>query len=134
MACPRRRLTLSTGISTHRSSRIEKTSGARSPRDQEIPEWCRNYQFRMEAAREQLKMIKKAREPEEAELGLGEIEMHNNPVHQQLEGLTEQLFDIIEACNSEKEIIEEEYLSVHREIQILEEPIRTEKSLIDGEV
>jgi len=134
MAFPRRRLTLSTKTSTHRSHRIEKSSSARSPRAQEIPQWCLNYQLRIEAAREQLKQIKEAGEPEEAELGLGEVEMNQDPVKQQLEGLTQQMVHIIEACNSEKGIIEEEFLSVNQDIQILEGRIRTEKSLLDQEV
>jgi hypothetical protein len=135
MAIHRRRLTFSTGTSTHRSLRVEKPSSAKSPRQQEIPEWCRNYQLRIEAAREQLKQIREAGEPEEAQLGLGEIEMSTgDPVKQQLQGLTQQMIHIIEACNSEKEIIEEDFLSVHQEIQILEGRIRTERSLIDGEV
>jgi len=134
MAFPRRRLTLSTEISTHRSHRIEKSSSARSPRAQEIPQWCRNYQLRIEAAREQLKQIKEAGEPEEAQLGLGEVEMEQDPVRQQLEGLTQQMVHIIEACNSEKGIIEEEFLSVNQDLQILEGRIRTEKSLLDQEV
>jgi len=70
MAFPRRRLTLSTEISTLRSHRIEKSSSTRSPRPQEIPQWCRSYQLRIESAREQLRQIKEAGEPEEAELGL----------------------------------------------------------------
>jgi hypothetical protein len=134
MAFPRRRLTLSAEISTQRSHRIEKSSSARSQRGQEIPQWCRNYQLRIEAAREQLKQIKEAGEPEEAELGLGEVEMNQDPVKQQLEGLTQQMVHIIEACNSEKGIIEEEFLSVNQELQILEGRIRTDKSLLDQEV
>jgi hypothetical protein len=134
MAFPRRRLTLSTEISTPRSHRIEKSSSARSPRAQEIPQWCRNYHLRIEAAREQLKQIKGAREPEEAQIGLGEIEMNQDPVKQQLEGLTQQMVRIIEACNSEKGIIEEEFLSVNQDLQILEGRIRTEKSLLGHEV
>jgi hypothetical protein len=123
------------GTSTHRSLRIEKTSSARSPRPQEIPEWGRNYQLRIEAAREQLKQIKEAGQPEEAVIGLGEIEMRQaDPVQQQLQGLTQQIVHIIEACNSEKEIMEEEFLPVHQDIQILEGRIRTERSLIHGEV
>jgi hypothetical protein len=134
MTFPRRRLTLSTEISTLRSHRIEKSSSARSPRAQEIPQWCRNYQMRIEAAREQLKQIKEAGEPEEAQLGLGEVEMNQDPVKQQLEGLTQQMVHIIEACNSEKGIIDEEFLSVNQDLQILEGRIRTEKSLLDQEV
>ena len=125
---------MSTEISTHRSHRIEKSSSNRSPRPQEIPQWCRNFQMRIEAAREQLKQIKEAGEPEEAELGLGEVEMNQDPVKQQLEGLTQQMVHIIEACNSEKGIIEEEFMSVNQDIQILEGRIRTEKSLLDQEV
>jgi Holliday junction resolvasome RuvABC endonuclease subunit len=90
--------------------------------------------MRIEAAREQLKQIKEAGEPEEAELGLGEVEMNQDPVKQQLEGLTQQMVHIIEACNSEKGIIEEEFLSVNQDLQILEGLIRTEKSLLDQEV
>jgi hypothetical protein len=125
---------LSTEISTLRSHRIEKSSSARSPRAQEIPQWCRNYQLRIEAAREQLRQIKEAGEPEEAELGLGEVEMNQDRVKQQLEGLTQQMVHIIEACNSKKGIIEEEFLSVNQDLQILEGRIRTEKSLLDQEV
>jgi len=134
MAFLRRRLTLSKEISTRGSHRIEKSSSARSPRAQEIPQWCRDYQLRIEAATEQLKQIKEAGEPEEAELGLGEVEMDQDPVRQQLEGLTQHMVHIIEACNSEKGIIEEEFLSVNRDIQILDGRIRTEKSLLDQEV
>jgi len=75
-----------------------------------------------------------AGEPEEAELGLGEVEMNQDPIKQQLEGLTQQMVHIIEACNSEKGAIEEEFLSVNQDIQILEGRIRTEKSLLDQEV
>jgi len=90
--------------------------------------------MRIEAVRDQPKQIKEAGEPEEAELGLGEVEMNQDPVKQQLEGLTQQMFHIIEACNSEKGIIEEEFLSVNQDLQILEGRIRTEKSLLDQEV
>jgi len=134
MAIPRRRLTWSTEISTHRSHRIEKSSSTKSPRSQEIPQWCRNYLSRIEAARDQLKQIKEAGEPEEAELGLGEVEMNQSPVQQQLEGLTQQMVHIIVACNSEKGIIEEEFLSINQDLQILEGRVRTEKSLLDQEV
>jgi len=134
MAFPRRRLTLSTEISSHKSHRIEKSSSARTPRPQEIPQWCRDYQLTIEAAREQLKQIKEAGEPAEAQLGLGEIEMNQDPVKEQLEGLTQQMVHIIEACNSEKGIIEEEFLSVNQDLQILEGRVRTEKSLLDQEV
>jgi len=134
MAFPRHRLTLSTETSTHRSHRIEKSSSARSPRAQELPQWCHNYQLKIEAAREQLKQIKEAGETEEAQLGLGEVEMNQDPVKQQLEGLTQQMVHIIEVCNSEKGIIEEEFLSLNQDLQILEGRIRTEKSLLDQEV
>jgi len=90
--------------------------------------------MRIKAAREQLKQLKEAGEPEEAEVGLGEIEMNQDPVRQQLEGLTQLMVHIIEAYNSEKEIIEEEFLSVNQDLQILELRIRTEKSLLDQEV
>jgi len=60
--------------------------------------------------------------------------MNQDPVRQQLEGLTQQMVHIIEACNSEKGIIEEEFLSVNQDLQILEGRIRTEKSLLDQEV
>jgi hypothetical protein len=90
--------------------------------------------LRIEAAREQLKQIKEAGEPEEAQLGLGEVEINQDPVKQQLEGLTQQMVHIIEACNSEKGIIEEEFLSVNQNLQILEGRIRTDKSLLDQEV
>jgi hypothetical protein len=42
----------------------------------------------IEAAQEQLKQINEAGEPEEAKIGLGEIEINQDPVRQQLQQLT----------------------------------------------
>jgi len=135
MATPRRRVTVSTGTATLRSLRVEKPSSSKSPSSQEIPEWCQNYQRRIQAAKKQLKQIKEQGVPAEAQLGLAEVEMFQaDPVQQQVQGLTQQMVHIIEACNSEKEVIDEEFLSVHQEIQILEGRIRTDRSLIEGEV
>jgi hypothetical protein len=69
--------------------------------------------MRLEAARELLKQIKKAGEPEEAELGTGEVQMGQaDPVQEQLETLTQQMLHVVQACNVEKEILEEEFVAI----------------------
>jgi len=118
-----------------KSMRIEKRNLEKSPAGYQTPVWCQAYQRRLEAAREQLKLIKEPEEPEELELGIGEVLMPEaDPVQGKLEQISQQMMHMVQACNEEKEIIEEEFLSVREDLGILEGRIRTEKATIEGEV
>ena len=75
--------------------------------------------------------------PEEAEEGQGELEMtdaNSNLVQRQLSELTQQVVRIVQACNKEKEILEDEFESVLFNIKILETRIQTDKHRVDAEV
>jgi len=118
-----------------KSTRIEKRSSDKSPAAHQTPAWCKSYQKRLEAAREQIRLIKEAGEPEEAELGIGEVVIPEaDPVQGRLEQISQQMMHVEQACNEEKEIIEEEFLSVRQDLKIFESSVRTEKAKIDGEV
>ena len=116
------------------SSRIEKP---RSPAGRVIPEWCHNYQRRIEAAQRDYLLLKDQEEPEEAESGQGEIvmkEADSDVVQQQLFELAQQVIHVIQACNEEKDILEEEFDSLKNGILIMESQLQTEKIRIDSEV
>jgi len=114
---------------------IEKRSCDKSPAGHQMPAWCQACQRRLEAAREQLKLIREAGEPEEAELGIGEVSMPEaDPVQGKLEQIFQQMMHVVQACNEKKEIIEDEFLSVPQDPEILEGMIRTENAKIEGEV
>ena len=134
MAAPRRRLTYTSKALPPSSSRVEKP---RSPAARPIPEWCLEYQRRIEAARRDYLLLKEQEEPEEAEQGQGEIQMSEaNPdlVQKQLSELAQQIVHVIEACNEEKDILKEDFDSVRNGILIMESRLQTEKSKIDTEV
>jgi hypothetical protein len=77
--------------------------------------------------KKQLMKTKRTGEPKEVQFGFGEDKKgQDDPVQQQLQGLMQHMEYIIEVCNSEKEVTDEEFLSVHQEIHILEGQIRTE--------
>ena len=85
--------------------------------------------------REQLRLEKEAGEPEEADLGIGEVSMHEaNQVQSNLEEMTQQMMPVVQACYEEQAIIEDEFLAVCQDQEILEGRIRTEKAKIEGEV
>jgi len=57
-------------------------------------------------------LLKYHEEPEEAESGQGEITMRDpdsNLVQHQLSELTQQVVNVIQACNEEKDILEGEF-------------------------
>jgi len=60
MATARRRLFYLSETSAQKSSRVKKRSSNKSPSAQAVPAWCQAYQRRLEAAREQLKLIQEA--------------------------------------------------------------------------
>jgi deoxyribose-phosphate aldolase len=75
--------------------------------------------------------------PQEAEEGQGELKMpyaNSNLVQKQLSELTQQVVHIVQACNEEKEILEDEFESVKANIEILESRIYTNKQRVDMEV
>jgi hypothetical protein len=75
--------------------------------------------------------------PEEAEEGQGELEMpdaNSSLVQRQLSELAQQVVHIVQACNEEKEILEDEFESVKANIEILEPRIYTDKQRVDMEV
>jgi len=109
----------------------------RSPAARQIPEWCLEYQRRIEDARREYLLIKEQEEPEEAPEGQGEIDMlepGTNLVQDQLSELAQQIVHVIEACNLEKDILKEEFDSVRNGIVIMESRLQTEKSRVDAEV
>ena len=55
-------------------------------------------------------------------------------VQDQLSDLAQQIEHVIEACNQEKGILEDEFGSVNDGIHILESRLRTERQKIDSEV
>jgi len=134
MAAPRRRLTFTIKALAPSGSRIEKP---RSPAAKVTPEWCLEYQRRIEAARKDYLLLKEQEEPEEALEGQGEIQMIDaNPdlVQEQLSELAQQIAHVIEACNEEKDLIKEDFVSVGNGIKIMESRLLTEKKRIDSEV
>ena len=134
MAAPRRRLTYTSKALAPSSSGVQKP---RSPAARPIPEWCLEYQRRIEAARKDYLLLREQEEPEEALEGQGEIQMlEANPdlVQKQLSELAQQIVHVIEACNEEKDILKEDFDSVRNGILIMESRLQTEKTRVDSEV
>jgi len=134
MAAPWSRLTFPSRALAPSSTRIEKP---RSPALRPVPEWCLGYQRRIEAARREYLLIKEQAEPEEALEGQGEIEMleqNTDLVQEQLLELAQQIVHVIEACNEEKDVLEEEFDSVRNGIMIMESRLQTEQTRIDSEI
>jgi len=81
-------------------------------------------------------LLKNHEEPDEAEEGQGEVVMTeaSDLVQSQLSELAQQVMHVIQACNEEKEIIEDDFESVKNNIRILETRIQTERQRIDSDV
>jgi len=82
-------------------------------------------------------LLKEREEPPEAIPGQGEVEMsegNQDSVQEQLSELTQQVIHVIQACNEEKEVLEDEFDSVRNGIMIMESRIQPEKVRIDSEV
>jgi len=55
---------------------------------------------------EHIRLIQKGKEPEEAKLGLGEVEMQQpDPGPSKLQELTKQMVHVVQACDEEKGLI-----------------------------
>jgi Xaa-Pro aminopeptidase len=97
----------------------------------------REYQRRIEQARLEYQQMRAIEAPEEAELGQGELEMQDvssSLVQKRLSELEWEVGYIIEACNEEKEVLEDAFDSVQSNIKILETRIYTDKHRIDADV
>jgi len=130
-----RRLTYLSGSSVQKLSRIEKRSSDKSPAAREIPVCCQQYQQRLDAAAEQVRLIRENGEPQEAEQGLGEVEMREqDSVQTKLQELTQQMVHVVQACNEEKGLIEDEIIAVRHDLELLEVQICTQKAQIEGAV
>jgi len=57
-----------------------------------------------------------------------------DPVQGKLEQITQQMIHVVQACNKEKEIIEDKSLAVQQDLEIVEGRSHTEKAKIDGEL
>jgi hypothetical protein len=57
-----------------------------------------------------------------------------DPVRNKLQELTQQMVHVVQACNEEKEIIEDEFAAVRQDLELLETQILTEKAKIEGQV
>jgi len=135
MATPRRRLTYLSAASQQKSSGIGKRRSDKSPSVRAVPEWCQKYQQRLEAAAEEIRLIRENGEPEEAQKGPGELEMAElDPVKTKLQELTQQMVHVVQACNKEKGLIEDEFVAVRQDLRLLETQILTEKAKLGGEV
>jgi outer membrane protein TolC len=88
-------------------------SSDKSPLSQEIPAWCRQYQLRLEAAAQQVRLIRQSGDREEAKQAVGEVEMWDqDQVQSKLQELTQQMVHVVQSCNEEKGLMEDEYLAV----------------------
>jgi len=95
MAAPRRRLTFTSKALAPSGSRVEKP---RSPAARPIPEWCIEYQRRIEAARRDYLLLKEQEEPKKALEGQGEIQMsdeNRDLVQEQSSELAQQIVHVI---------------------------------------
>jgi hypothetical protein len=127
----RRRLTWKSSALAPSGSRVEKPQ---SPVAREIPGWVQEYQRRIEQARLEHQQMKAIEYPKEAEEGQGELEMpdvNSDLVQKQLSELAQQVVHIVQACNEETEILEDEFESVKANIEILESRIHMDKQQVD---
>jgi len=134
MAAPRRRLTFNSWAIAPSSTRIETPQ---SPAGRAIPEWCKDYQRGLEAARREYLRLESQEEPNETPSGQGEAEMteaNTDLVQRQLSELAQQIVHVIQACNEEKDVLEEVFDSLKNGIIIMESRLQTEKVRIDSEV
>ena len=101
-------------------SRVEKP---RYPAPREVPVWVQNDQNRLEEARREYLLLMSHKEQWEAVEGQGEVVMvdaNSDLLQNQLSELVQQVMHVVQECNEEKEVIEDDFKSVKNNIQILE--------------
>ena len=134
MAAPERQLTVNSKALAPSSLRVEKT---RSSVAKDIPEWCQEYQCRLEAALRDYFLLNDCEEADEAEGGQGKVVMKEADAHlvqQQLSELAKQVVYVIQACNEENDVLEEEFDFLTNGILIMESQMQTKKVRIDSKV
>jgi len=57
-----------------------------------------------------------------------------NPAQGKLQQITQRMMHVVQACNDKKGIIEDKFVAVQQDLEMLECRIRTEKAKIEGEV
>lgn len=106
-----------------------------SPAVPQISAWCRGYELTLEAAGKQVRLLRENGELEEAEEGLGQIQMwEQDQVQTMLQELTQQMVHLVQAWNEEKGLIEEEFAAGQQDLELLEAQICSEKARIEGEL
>jgi hypothetical protein len=115
-------------------SRVEKPQ---SPQAQEIPAWVQDYKRRIEQASLEHQQMKPLQYPEQADEGEGELEISDanaNLFHKLLSELAQQVVHVVQTCNEEKELLENEFDSFKPNSEILERRMQTDKHRMDTEV
>jgi len=133
IVAPRRRLTCTSKALVLSAFWVEKP---RSTVARAIPEWCREYQKRIEATRKDYLLLIQQKETPEASKGQVAMGMSDNRdlVQKQLSELAQQIIHVIQACNDEKDILQEEFDFVRNGSIIMESRLQMEKTRIDAEV
>jgi len=134
MATSRRRLTLTSSALAPSGSRVEKPG---SPLAKLIPPLLHQSQRRIEEARLDHQQMNVLEYPEGAEEGLGELQIpdaNSKLVQKEMSELAQQVMHIGQACNEEKELLENEFELVRANITFLETIIQTNQQRVDVEV
>jgi len=57
-----------------------------------------------------------------------------DPVRTKLQELTQQMIHVVQASNEEKELIQDKFVAVRQDLELLETQILTENTKLEGEV
>jgi hypothetical protein len=101
------------------------------------PDMGARLSSRIEQARLEYQPMKEIEFPEEAEQGQRALEMpdaSSDLVQKQLSELAQHVVHIMQACNEEKVILEDEFDLVQANIDILETRVHTDKYRVDAAV
>ena len=118
MASHRRRLTFGAGQLAPTSSGVAKSKQPSRP----LPEWARRLQEQYEQSKRQYLNSREQSGPDE------DTEMIDT-VQVQVNRLDLEMQRLVEACNNEKEAIEEEFEDVRLGCQLFSQQVETEKAL-----
>lgn len=90
---------------------------------------------RLQAAAEEIRLIKENGEPDDTKLGLGEVEMQEqDQLQSNLQNLTQRMVHVVQACNEENGLLQDEFIAVPYHSEIWETQILTEHAMLDAEV
>jgi hypothetical protein len=134
MATPWHRLIWKSRMLAPSGSRIEKPwSRAAVPISSSVQE----FQRRIEQVPLECEQMRPIEAPEEADLGHRELEMQDvssSVVQKRLLELAQQVVQIIQAWNEDKEVVEDEFELLKANLEILETRIHTDKRCVDADV